>query len=104
MKPKLHSRTHQDYSDLLTRYVRESLGKIRLEHIKAIYLQKLYSEMQLRGLSARVIRYTNSVLRSAFNYAIGQEILMRNPTKFVELPRLTPREMTVLTQDEARFC
>lgn len=101
-KTKLHSRTYADYSELLTRYVREHLGKVRLEHIKAVHLQKLYSEMQSRGLSPRVIRHTNSILRSAFNYAVGQEILTRNPTKFVELPRLIQREMTVLSQEEAK--
>lgn len=102
VKTKLHSRTYADYSELLTRYVREHLGKVRLEHIKAVHLQKLYSEMQLRGLSPRVVRHTNSILRSAFNYAVGEEILTRNPTKFVELPRLIQREMTVLSREEAR--
>ena len=57
--------------------------------------------MQANGLSARVIRYTNSILRIAFNYGVGQEILIRNPTKFVQLPRLNQREMTVLSKEEA---
>ncbi|MDQ3801810.1 MAG: N-terminal phage integrase SAM-like domain-containing protein [Acidobacteriota bacterium] len=65
VKPKLHSRTWQDYNDLLQRYVREPLGKIKLENLKATHLQNLYKEMQERGLSPRVVRYTNSILRSA---------------------------------------
>ncbi len=102
VKPRLQSRTYQDYSELLTRYVRESLGKKKLEHIKAIHLQSLYAEMQNeRNLSARVIRYTNTVLKSAFGYAVKQDILFKNPAKMVELPKLIKREMVVLTKDEA---
>jgi integrase len=102
VKPRLQSRTYQDYSELLTRYVRESLGKKKLESIKAIHLQSLYAEMQSeKKLSARVVRYTNTILKSAFGYAVKQDILFKNPAKMVELPKLIKREMTVLTKEEA---
>ena len=102
IKPRLQSRTFQDYSELLTRYVRETLGQKKLEHIKAIHLQDLYSEMQNeRNLSPRVVRYTNTILKSAFGYAVNQDILFKNPAKAVELPKLIKREMVVLTEDEA---
>jgi integrase len=87
---------------MATRYVRECLGKKKLEHIKAIHLQSLYADMQNeKKLSARVVRYTNSILKSAFGYAVKQDILFKNPAKMVELPKLIKREMVVLTQDEA---
>jgi integrase len=102
VKPRLQSRTYQDYSELLTRYVRESLGKKKLDSIKAIHLQNLYAEMQNeKKLSARVVRYTNTILKSAFGYAVKQDILFKNPAKMVELPKLLKREMTVLTKEEA---
>ena len=102
VKPRLQSRTYQDYSELLTRYVRESLGKKKLDSIKAIHLQSLYAEMQTeKKLSARVVRYTNTILKSAFGYAVKQDILFKNPAKMVELPKLIKREMVVLTKDEA---
>jgi integrase len=102
VKPRLQSRTYQDYSELLTRYVREPLGKKKLESVKAIHLQSLYAEMQNeKKLSARVVRYTNTILKSAFGYAVKQDILFKNPAKMVELPKLIKREMVVLTKDEA---
>jgi integrase len=102
VKPRLQSRTYQDYSELLTRYVRESLGKKKLESVKAIHLQSLYAEMQSeKKLSPRVVRYTNTILKSAFGYAVKQDILFKNPAKMVELPKLIKREMVVLTKDEA---
>jgi integrase len=54
-----------------------------------------------RELSPRVIRYTNTILKSAFGYAVNQDILFKNPAKMVELPKLIKREMVVLTKDEA---
>ena len=102
VKPRLQSRTYQDYSELLKRYVRDSLGKKKLESIKAIHLQELYSEMQdTRKLSPTVIRYTNTILKSAFGFAVKQDILFKNPAKMVELPKLIKREMVVLSKDEA---
>jgi integrase len=102
VKPRIQHRTYQDYSELLKRYVRESLGKKKLEHIKAIHLQELYSEMQeTRKLSPRVIRFTNTVLKSAFGYAVKQDILFKNPAKMVELPKLIKRELIIFTEDEA---
>lgn len=102
VKPRLQSRTFQDYKDLLRRYVREPLGQKKLESLKAIHLQELYSEMQdKRNLSPCVIRYTNSILKTAFGYAVKQDILFKNPAKMVELPKLIKREMVVLTKDEA---
>lgn len=102
IKPRLQSRTFQDYKEIMERYVRESLGKKKLEHIKAIHLQELYSEMQdKKKLSPRVVRYTNSILKSALGYAVKQDILFKNPAKMVELPKLIKREMVVLTKDEA---
>jgi site-specific recombinase XerD len=102
VKPRLQSRTYQDYSELLTRYVRESLGKMKLESVKAIHLQSLYADMQIeKKLSARVVRYTNTILKSAFGYAVKQDILFKNLAKLVELPKLIKRGMLVLTQGEA---
>ena len=102
VKPRLQSRTFEDYRDLMKRYVRKPLGKRKLEKIKAIHLQELYSDMQTeRNLSPRVIRYTNSILKSAFGYAIKQDFIYKNPAKLVELPKLKKREMVVLTKDES---
>lgn len=102
VKPRIQPRTYQDYSELLKRYVRDTLGNKKLEHIKAIHLQELYAEMQEeRKLSPRVIRYTNTILKSAFGYAVKQDILFKNPAKMVELPKLIKREMVVFTKTEA---
>ncbi len=99
-KPRLHHRTFEDYSDLMRRYVRESLGKIKLADLKALHIQKLYGQMQENGLSARVVRYTHAVLRSALQHALKVNMLSRNEAQFVQLPKQTRKEMDVLSQTE----
>jgi integrase len=55
-KPRLAERTYTDYRDLLERYVRPAIGNKKLSKVQPLDVQALYSEMQGRGLSPRVVR------------------------------------------------
>jgi integrase len=59
--------------------------------------------MSDRGLSARTVRYTHSVLRSALRQAIRWRLLLQDPTDGAQLPRLDRREMRVLTAEQCRI-
>src|SRR5262249_49024512 len=60
-RPRLAERSYSDYEDLLNRYVRPALGGKILSAVKPLSIQRLYTEMQERGLSARTVRYTHAV-------------------------------------------
>jgi len=100
-KPRLQYRTFKDYGDLLRRYVRESLGNIKLSDLKAVHIQTLYGKMLERGLSPRIVRYTHATLSSALKEAVKLDILPRNVATLVQLPKQTKKEMDVLSKDEA---
>jgi integrase len=100
-RPRLRERTYDDYSGLLTRYVRPDLGDKRLCDVRALDIQNLYADMTERGLSARTVRYTHAILSSAFKQAIKWHMLARNPCEAVELPRATRREMQAFSPEEA---
>lgn len=100
-KPRLEYRTFKDYGDLMHRYVYEPLGNIKLCDLKPIHIQKLYGDMQGRGLSPRVVRYTHAILSSALRKAVQLDILPRNVTTLVQLPKQIRKEMDVLNKDEA---
>lgn len=99
-KPRLQHRTFKDYGDLLRRYVRASLGNIKLSDLKAVHIQKLYGEMLERGLSPRIVRYTHATLSSSLKEAVKLDILPRNVATLVQLPKMNPKEMDVLSKDE----
>src|SRR5205823_9755347 len=54
------------------------------------------------GLSARTIRYTHVVLRSALTQALRWHLLLENPADGIRLPQQPTREMRVLTSEQAR--
>ncbi len=99
---KVAKRTHEDYSELMARYVKSELGEKRLSSLKNDDIQTLYTDMLERSLSSRTIRYTHTVLKAALKRAVKMGLLKSNPAEDVELPRKEQREMRALTPDEAR--
>jgi hypothetical protein len=59
--------------------VEAALGATALAKVSALDMQALYRELLDRGLSARSIRYTNWVLRSALKQAVGWNLFCRIP-------------------------
>jgi integrase len=101
-KPKLRDKSYESYESLLRRYIRPVLGERILSAITPLDVQDAYQKMIDRGLSARTVRYTHSVLRSAMRQAIRWRLLLRDPTDGAQLPRLGRREVRVLTAEQSR--
>lgn len=100
-RPRVSERTFADYTALLERYVREPLGGKKLSDLRTLDIQTLYSEMQMRGLSPRVVRYTHAVLSSALKQSVRWSMLSRNPCEYVQLPKQTRPEMRTLSPAES---
>jgi len=100
-RPRVSRRTADGYAALLKRYLREPLGQKRLDKLQPLDIQKVYGEMQARGLSARIVRHTHSALHNALKQAVKWGLLSRNPSDLVELPRVPHKERRVLSPDEA---
>jgi integrase len=100
-KPRLRERTFSDYKEKLDRYVIPAIGEKKLADVRPLDIQSLYGKMQDRGLSARTVRYTHAILKSAFKQAIKWHMLMHNPCEAVELPRAERREMSAFSPKEA---
>lgn len=101
-KPRLRAKSLQDYEGLLRRYVRPQLGTKTLSTVSAFDIQTLYRELLNRSLSARSIRYTHAVLRSALKQAVRWSLILANPADLVDLPRKDERRFGVLSVEQAR--
>ena len=86
----------------MRRYVRPRLGAKALATVAAFDMQMLYRELLDRGLSARSIRYTHAVLRSALKQAVSWKLILENPADLVDLPRQNHRRFGVLSVEQAR--
>lgn len=100
-RPRVSRRTADGYAGMLERYIRRPLGHKRLDKLQPLDIQAVYGEMQVRGLSARVVRHTHSVLHNALKQAVKWGLLSRNPSDLVELPKVPYKERRVLAPDEA---
>ncbi len=100
-KPRLSARSFSDYEYLLKRYVRPSLGGIKLSELQPLEIQKLYTDLQVRGLSARTVRYVHAVLSSALKQAVRWRMIFYNPASAVELPKQSRKEMKSLSPEDA---
>lgn len=114
---RVTERTFRSYEWLLKNYVRPTVGYKRLSDLRPLDIQSLYNWLaspKLKekeepksgityglGLSARSVRYTHSVLSSAFKQAVRWNMLARNPCEAVELPRHARREMLAFSAEEA---
>lgn len=101
-KPRLRAKSLRDYEGLLRRYVRPTLGAKALATVSAFDIQALYRELLDRDLSARSIRYTHAVLRSALKQAVRWNLILANPADLVDLPRRDRRSVLVLSVEQAR--
>ena len=70
LKPRVREKNCQDYEVMLRRYIRPKLGERVLVAMRSLDLETTYQQMIERGLSARTVRYTHVVLRSALGQAL----------------------------------
>ncbi len=75
VKPRVREKTWQDYEGMLRRYIRPHLGETVLAAMRPLDLQTTYQQMIEWGLSARTVRYTHVVLRSAMRQALQWRLL-----------------------------
>jgi integrase len=99
-KPRLRSRTYDDYKDLLRRYVRPAFGRRHLSKLKPLAIQELYTSMLARSLSPRTVRYTHAILSSSLKQAVKWQMLPSNPASMVDLPQSRRNEMKALSVEE----
>jgi integrase len=79
-----------------------SLGVKALSIVSAFDIQMLYRDLLAGGLSARSIRYTHAVLRSALKQAVRWHLILANTADAVDLPRQNRRRVGVLSVEQAR--
>jgi integrase len=102
-KSRLREKSYRDYRSLLRRYVRPIVGERILSAISPLDVQAVYQRLVERGLSARTVRYTHPVLRSAMRQAIRWRLLREDLTNGAQLPRLGRRQMRVLNAKQSRL-
>jgi integrase len=91
--PRLKQTTVDGYQRNITKHVIPYIGKIPLQKLKAMNIERLYNTLRQSGrvdgnggLSAKSIVYVHRVLRKALSQAYKNELISKNPADLVTPP------------------
>ena len=112
-KIKVRASSHQTYRGYIDNHITPNIGKLPLEKLTTMDLQKFYRRLmtkgrverieatnQPKGLSAKTVRNINQVISSAMDFAVAQRIISVNPCKAVALPKVEHKEMQTIPAEQ----
>ena len=112
-KVKVRPSSHQTYRGYIDNHIKPSIGKIPLEKLTSLELQKLYKKLleggrveriesrkQSKGLSAKTVRNIHQIISSAMKLAQEQKLIASNPAEGCALPRMGHQEMKTLPVEQ----
>ena len=108
-KVKVRPSSHQTYRGYIDNHIKPNIGKIPLEKLTSLELQKFYKKLltsgridrvesknQAKGLSPKTVRNICQIIASAMKLAKEQRLIAADPTEGCALPKLKRKEMKTL--------
>ena len=100
-KDRLRISTYVKYKKMIN-YIIPVLGHIRLQKLTPQQVQSLYTKKIRDGLAPKTVYAIHGVLHSALENAVRWNLVSRNVTELVTLPRVVKRERVPLTLEQAQ--
>jgi len=108
MKP-LRLTTWNSYEALIRQHIKPAAGGIPLTKLTPGDLQRFYNSKLEKGrldgeggLSARTIRYLNTIIHAALKQAMREGLVYRNVAEAVTLPKQQKKELKPLTGEQTQ--
>ena len=112
-KVKLRPSTFKTSQGFLKNHIKPQIGGIPLADLTSLDLQKFYKHLldggrvdrieakkKPKGLAPKTVRNIHQMIGSAYNLAIEQRLVTKNPTQGCALPKVEHKEMKTLTSDQ----
>ena len=112
-KIKMRPSTYLTYHGYIENHIKPQLGKIPLNDLTTLHLQQFYkkllaegrverieSQKQPKGLSAKTVRNIHQIISSAMKLANEQRLIARNPADGCALPKAERKEMQTLPVEQ----
>lgn len=112
-KIKVRASSHKTYEGYIKNHIEPNIGAIPLTKLTTLDLQMMYqklltggrvdrleSQNQSKGLSAKTVRNLNQIISSAMKLAMEQKLVAHNPADGCALPRVEHREMKTLPAEQ----
>ena len=110
---KVRPSSHQTYRGYIDNHIKPNIGKLPLEKLTSLELQKFYKKLleqgragrlesrrQAKGLSPKTVRNIHQIIASAMKLAKEQRLITTDPTEGCALPKLEHREMKTLPVEQ----
>jgi len=113
-KPNIRIATADRYQLMVEQYTIPRIGNIKLAKLIAHDLQKLYKELMENGridrksghgnpgLSSTTVRSLHLMLHNAFERAVKERLILRNPTEDCIAPKIQKFEMQILQPEHIK--
>ena len=113
-KPAVRDTTAEYYRNYLDNHIIPNLGKIKLDKLTTLELQRFYNRMKAdgrvekyegmkdRSLSARTVRGLHAMLHQCLDQAVQERLIPFNPATGCKLPPKEKPEMKILPQEKLR--
>jgi integrase len=95
-------RTWDRYDEIVRLHLAPAVGKTRLAHLTPQQLEHLYAQKLDQGLSATTVHHIHTVLHTALEAAVRQNLVPRNVADLVDTPPMRRKEMKVWTAEQAK--
>jgi integrase len=101
-RDKIGEQTYERYKRIVDQRIEPRLGGLRLADLTAFHVEDFYAELKRDAVGGPSRHQAGMVLSTALKHAVRLKLIPANPAAEVERPRLKEREMTILTDDQAR--
>lgn len=92
--------TKVNYETYVHKHIRNTIGNYKLCELNTLIIQKFYMDKSKNGrldgaggLSPKTLRNLHNMLHKALNQAVYLDMIQKNPTDFVVLPKRHKKEM-----------
>ena len=112
-KVKLRPSTFKTSQGFLKNHIKPQIGSIQLADLTSLDLQRFYKHLldggrvdrieakkKPKGLAPKTVRNIHQMIGSAYNLAMEQKLVSKNPTQGCALPKVEHKEMKTLTADQ----
>jgi integrase len=102
VRPSLKPRTWDRYEEQVRLHLIPHLGRLWLERLGPADVQRAYAALLDRGSSPATVKRSHATLHRALEQAVRWRVLPTNIAGLVDSPRVTHRDMSVLSPEQAR--
>ena len=113
-KPNIRTAIANRYELIIEHYTIPRIGSVKLKELTTRHLQKLYKELMENGridrksghgnpgLSSTTVRSLHLMLHNAFERAVKERLIPRNPTEDCIAPKIQKFEMQILQPEHIK--